>query len=47
MICCIILSLNSNFCLMHMLELFQFEFIACLNLNSKDKIKRKGKDNSE
>jgi hypothetical protein len=32
---------------MHMLEVFKFEFVACLNWNSKDKIKIKGKQNSE
>ena len=31
------------FCLMHMLEMSKFEFVACLNLNSKEKLKRKGK----
>jgi hypothetical protein len=29
------------FCLMHMFELFEFEFWACLNLNPKEKNKRK------
>jgi hypothetical protein len=29
------------FCLMHMFELFEFESGACLNLNSKEKNKRK------
>jgi hypothetical protein len=29
------------FCLMHMFELFGFEFGACSNLNSKEKNKRK------
>jgi hypothetical protein len=27
------------FCLMHMFELFEFEFGACFNLNPKKKIK--------
>jgi hypothetical protein len=37
------------FCLMHMFELFEFEFEfgACLNLNPKKKIKEKGIRNSE
>jgi hypothetical protein len=30
------------FCLMHMFELFEFEFGACLNLNPKEKTKGKG-----
>jgi hypothetical protein len=30
------------FCLMHMFGIFKFEFVACLNLNPKDKIKEKG-----
>jgi hypothetical protein len=29
------------FCLMHMFELFEFEFGACLNLNPKEKTKGK------
>jgi hypothetical protein len=29
------------FCLMHMFELYEFEFGACLNLNSKEKTKEK------
>jgi hypothetical protein len=32
---------------MHMLEVFKFEFVAWLNLNSKEKIKIKGKQNPE
>jgi hypothetical protein len=34
------------FCLMHMFELFEFEFGACLNLNSKEENKRKRIRNS-
>jgi hypothetical protein len=30
------------FCLMHMFGIFKFEFVACLNLNPKEKIKEKG-----
>jgi hypothetical protein len=30
------------FCLMHMLEMVVFEFVAHLHLNSKEKTKRKG-----
>jgi hypothetical protein len=30
------------FCLMHMLEIFKFEFLVWLDLNSKEKIKGKG-----
>jgi hypothetical protein len=30
------------FCLMHMFGIFKFEFVACLNLNRKEKIKEKG-----
>jgi hypothetical protein len=29
------------FCFMHMFELFEFEFGACLNLNPKEKTKGK------
>jgi hypothetical protein len=29
------------FCLMHIFELFEFEFEVCLNLNSKEKNRRK------
>jgi hypothetical protein len=39
--CCIMLSLNFDLCLMHMLEMFTFEFEAWLDLNSKEKIKIK------
>jgi hypothetical protein len=39
--CCNMLSLNFDLCLMHMLEVFKFEFVAWLDLNSKVKIKRK------
>jgi hypothetical protein len=46
--CCIMLSLDYSFCLMHMFELFEFKFGACLNLNPKEK-KQKEKElgNSE
>jgi hypothetical protein len=30
------------FCLMHMFGIYKFEFVACLNLNPKEKNKRKG-----
>jgi hypothetical protein len=30
-----------------MFETFKFEFVACLDMNSKEKIKRKGIENSE
>jgi hypothetical protein len=39
--CCIILSLKFDICLMHMFEIFKFEFVVWLDLNSKEKIKRK------
>jgi hypothetical protein len=32
---CITLSLDFDFCLMHMLEMFKFEFVAWLDFNSK------------
>jgi hypothetical protein len=32
---------------MHMFEIFKFEFVVWLDLNSKEKIKRKGIRNSE
>jgi hypothetical protein len=35
------------FCLMHMFEIFKFEFVVRLDLNSKEKIKIKGIRNSE
>jgi hypothetical protein len=38
--CSIVMSLNFDLCLMHMLEMFKFEFVAWLDLNSKDKIKK-------
>jgi hypothetical protein len=41
------LSLNFDLCLMHMLEIFKFEIVASLDLNSKEKIKRKEIRNSE
>jgi hypothetical protein len=41
------LSLNFDLCLMHMLEMFKFEFVAWLDLNSKEKIKEKGIRDSE
>jgi hypothetical protein len=40
--CCIMLSLEFGLCLMHMFELFIFEFVVWMDLNSKEKIKRKG-----
>jgi hypothetical protein len=43
MICCIMLNINFGLCLMHMLEMFKFEFVAWLNLNSKEKIKKENK----
>jgi hypothetical protein len=36
------LSLEFGLCLMHMFELFIFEFVVWMDLNSKEKIKRKG-----
>jgi hypothetical protein len=33
--CCIKLSLEFGLCLMHMVELFKFEFLVWLDLNSK------------
>jgi hypothetical protein len=39
--CCIMLSLDFTFCLRHMFEIFKFEFVVWLDLNSKEKIKRK------
>jgi hypothetical protein len=45
--CCIMLSLNIDLCLMHMLEMIKFEFVIWLDLDSKEKIKRKGNRNSE
>jgi hypothetical protein len=39
--CCTMLSLDFTFCLMHMLGILKFEFVSCLNLNPKEKIKRK------
>jgi hypothetical protein len=41
------LSLNFDLCLMHMLEMFKFEFVTWLGLNSKEKIKEKGIRDSE
>jgi hypothetical protein len=35
------------FWLMHMFEIFKFEFVVWLDLNSKEKLKRKGIRNSE
>jgi hypothetical protein len=40
-------ELKLCFWLMHMFEIFKFEFMVWLDLNSKDKIKRKGNRNSE
>jgi hypothetical protein len=44
--CCIMLSLEFDLCLMHMFELFKFELLVWLDLNSIEKIKRKGNRNS-
>jgi hypothetical protein len=41
------LSLDFAFCLMHMLEMFKFEFVASLDLNPLEKIKRKWLEISE
>jgi hypothetical protein len=38
---CIMMSLEFDFCLMHMFERFKFQFVAWLDLNSKEKIKKK------
>jgi hypothetical protein len=35
-------ELKHCFWLMHMLEIFKFEFVVCLDLNLKEKIKEKG-----
>ena len=40
--CCIMLSLDYSFCLMHMFEIFEFVFVVCLVLNSKEENKIKG-----
>jgi hypothetical protein len=37
------LSLNFDICLLHMLKIFKFEFVAWLDLNSKEKRKEKKK----
>jgi hypothetical protein len=37
---CIMTSLEFDLCLMHMFELFKFEFVVWLELNSKEKKKR-------
>jgi hypothetical protein len=47
MSCCIMLSLELGFCLMHMFEFFIFESVVWLDLNSKEKTKRKGIRNLE
>jgi hypothetical protein len=40
--CCIMLILSKLcFWLMHMFEIFKFAFVVWLDLNSKEKIKRK------
>jgi hypothetical protein len=39
------LSLDFDFCVMHMFQIFKFEFVAWLDLNSKQKIKIKGYQN--
>jgi hypothetical protein len=44
--CCIMLSLKLCFWLMHMFEIFKFEFVVWLDLNSKEKIKSKGNSDS-
>jgi hypothetical protein len=44
--CCIMLSPEFDLCLMHIFEIFKFEFVVWLDLNSKEKIK-KGIRNSE
>jgi hypothetical protein len=45
--CCIMISLDCIFCLMHMFGIFKLEFVVWLDLNSKEKIKRKEIRNSE
>jgi hypothetical protein len=40
-------DLKLCFWLMHMFEIFKFEFVVWLDLNSKEKMKRKGNSNSE
>jgi hypothetical protein len=40
--CCVMPSLKFDICLMHMFEIFKLEFMACFDLNSIEKIKRKG-----
>jgi hypothetical protein len=45
--CCITLSLNFVFWLMHMFKIFKFGFVVWLDLNSIEKIKRKGIRNSQ
>jgi hypothetical protein len=44
--CCIMLSLEFGLCLMHMVEIFKFELVVWLDLNSIEEIKRKGFVNS-
>jgi hypothetical protein len=41
--CCIMLSLEFDLCLMHMFEIFKFEFVVWLELNAKEK-KQKEKE---
>jgi hypothetical protein len=38
---CIMLSLDFDLCLMHMLEMFKSKFVAWLDLISKEKIKKR------
>jgi hypothetical protein len=39
--CCIILNPNFCFCLMHVLEMVIFEFVAYLNLSPKEEKTKK------
>jgi hypothetical protein len=39
--CCIMLSLNFAFWLMHMFEIFKFEFVVWLDWNSNRRNKKK------
>jgi hypothetical protein len=39
--CCIMVSLNFDLCLKHMLEMFEIEFVAWLDMNSNEKNKKK------
>jgi hypothetical protein len=42
--CCIMLNPKFCLCLMHILDMVIFEFVAYLHLNSKEKIKGTGKE---